>query len=147
MVTSPAISQWPVVESLPNDFSASLPTTLEKLAEGTPAISVICPNPNLSNVGSRNGPTDLDTLLKVFAFSSPYSFASGAAPTPRESITNKTHFFFVMVVKPFQKVDLPYHRDQGQCKNFHLIFHLSILLTKLCQGVYQKCILFLQVTK
>ena len=81
-VTSPAISQCPVVESLPNDFSASLPTTPLKFSYFTPEISVICPKPNLSNVCKFKGPTALETFPKVFAPSSPYSFASGASPTP-----------------------------------------------------------------
>ena len=65
-------------------------------------------------------PTALDTLAKVLEPKSPYNAASGASPTPKESITTRKQRF----IKLYQKVYLPYLLIRGLCTNFHLIFHL-----------------------
>ena len=87
----PAISQCPVVESLPFDFSANFPTVATNSSESNPFMSVIFPKPNLLNVGRSRIPIVFETLEKVLAFSSPCKCASGAAPTPKESMTISKH--------------------------------------------------------
>ena len=71
LVISPAISQCPVVESLPRDASASFPTIEKPFWLFKPSISVIAPKPSFSNVGSYNPPFALETLPNVLEPLSP----------------------------------------------------------------------------
>src|SRR5919198_2311395 len=86
--TTPAISQCPVVLSLPAERSVSRPWAVPGPASGgTPRISVSNPSPSAARFGASIPPAARAQFPRVFVPSSPYSTASGAAPTPKESHT------------------------------------------------------------
>jgi hypothetical protein len=90
-VTSPAISQCPVMVSLPADASTMLPYAPSGAATaGTPAICVTCPNPSAPRFGNASPPIALARFPSVSAAASPYSAASGAPPHPTPSATKMT---------------------------------------------------------
>src|SRR6185369_4509596 len=87
-VTRPAISQCPVMVSLPADASFITPTAPRAAAAaGTPAMSVTCPSPSAPRFGSARPPRRLARFPSVSAPSSPYARASGAPPHPTPSAT------------------------------------------------------------
>ena len=80
LVTSPAISQWPVIVSLPADASRITPQAARGAAASrTPAIAVRLPRPIACRLGSHRPPAARAMLPSVSAPASPYSAASGAA--------------------------------------------------------------------
>jgi len=91
-VTRPAISQWPVIVSLPAEASRIAPHAAAGAATGaTPAIAVRWPSPSAPRFGSESpeGPTraSRERFPSVSAPASPYSAASGAPPQPTPSAT------------------------------------------------------------
>src|SRR5437764_9884970 len=83
----PAISQCPVVVSLPFDFSAHLPWAPRGLAiAGTPASGRMFPSPRLCKFG-RDSCRDSQIWPNVSEPASPHSGASGIAPMPAPSRT------------------------------------------------------------
>src|SRR5262245_40402707 len=86
--TIPAISQCPVVVSLPAERSVRRPRAVPGRASGsTPAIVVSMPRPRAPRFGARIPPTAEAVLPSVSEPASPYACASGASPTPKESQT------------------------------------------------------------
>ncbi len=88
LVTSPAISQWPVIVSLPAEASRITPHAARGAAASrTPAIAVRLPRPIACRLGSPRPPAARAVLPSVSAPASPYSAASGAPPQPTPSAT------------------------------------------------------------
>ena len=87
-VTTPIISQCPVVVSLPFERSTSLPATAGAPGcGGQPSSGITFPSPSASRLGRSSPPTALAVLPRVFEPSSPYSPASGNSPAPTASST------------------------------------------------------------
>src|ERR1700722_1528531 len=93
LVVMPAISQCPVIVSLPFERSAKRATNAAgRSAAGTPRIAVKFPSPSRAQVVSRRPPSRSATLASVLApGASPYVAASGRAPMPPESRTRTMH--------------------------------------------------------
>jgi hypothetical protein len=71
-VTTPAISQWPVIVSLPAEASRIAPYPPRGAATGgTPAIDVRCPIPSAPRLGSASPPTARAMWANVSAPASP----------------------------------------------------------------------------
>ena len=90
----PAISQWPVVVSLPGLCSAILPKAPAAFTAGSRLMPGICEKPIAFMLGRRRG-TALAILPRVLAPSSPYKCASGRAPAPTLSKMINNTFFIV----------------------------------------------------
>src|SRR5688572_9017031 len=87
-VTTPIISQCPVVVSLPFERSSSLPATAGAPGcGGQPSRGITLPSPSASRLGRSRPPTARAVLPRVFEPSSPYSPASGNSPAPTASST------------------------------------------------------------
>src|SRR5688572_6693294 len=86
--TIPDISQWPVVVSLPAERSVSRPCAVPGSDRGSiPSIAVSRPRPSPPRFGAEIPPRALAVFPSVSEPASPYSAASGASPTPKESQT------------------------------------------------------------
>ena len=87
-VTTPIISQCPVVVSFPFERSTSRPATAGAPGcGGQPSSGITFPSPSASRLGRSRPPTALAVLPRVFEPSSPYSPASGNSPAPTASST------------------------------------------------------------
>src|SRR5262245_46423459 len=87
-VTTPIISQCPVVVSLPLERSIRRPATAGAPGcGGQPSSGRTFPRPSASRLGRSRPPTALAVLPRVFEPSSPYSPASGNSPAPTASST------------------------------------------------------------
>src|SRR6187551_3481702 len=87
-VTTPIISQCPVVVSLPFERSSSRPATAGAPGcGGQPSSSITFPRPSASRFGRSSPPTARATLPSVSDPSSPQSAASGSSPAPTASST------------------------------------------------------------
>ena len=97
--TRPAISQCPVVVSLPFDFIFIMPYFASGLSVFlTPLMSFMLPKPNFSKFGTFKPPVTCARLHKVLQVkSSPYSKASSIAPIPIESITIIAALFILLL--------------------------------------------------
>src|SRR3954468_7895424 len=99
----PAISQCPVVVSLPGEARAHFPNAAPGISErANPANGSMFANPNLDKLGSRSGRIRA-RLPNVLLPASPYDAASGIAPIPTLSRTiHTTRLKFELIADALQ---------------------------------------------